>query len=319
MKLFRITPQNSIAAVWLALALITGLSVTLCRAQSIYSTNSESDKVNWRSLSFKANSFFGKVTTDVHLAALSAKAVTDLRIAGPQADALQPSGATIIYITVDSNINPLFGSKELLKTQSWCNPENAAALQRVRLRRGGKIWQKSYRFKHNGVYQMRKIPVDKKQRELPPEQWMTVEEEFVQFNGKDHRCPVVLEPSGLLYLVSRIELEEQKSPPMLCVFDRQQLHRVTVSAGGTRQLKVNYFERLQGKQIRRKGTIDAFRISFQPRPLVPNGQTPEAFSFLGLKGDFDIFIDKATRLPVQVSGKITGFGKVDIRLQQFSD
>jgi hypothetical protein len=35
---------------------------------------------------------------------------------------------------------------------------------------------------------------------------------------------------------------------------------------------------------------------------------------MGLKGDFDIFIDKVSRIPVRISGKIPGFGKVEFKL-----
>ena len=146
MRFFRITRLYGIVIGCLALVLISGLTVRLCQAQSSNSIHTASDRVSWRSLFFRANSIFGKVKTEVRLATLPAMDVADLLIPGPQADALQPSGATIISITVNSNINPLFGAKEDLKTQSWCNPEDNAALQRVRLRQGGKIWQKSYRF-----------------------------------------------------------------------------------------------------------------------------------------------------------------------------
>ena len=81
-------------------------------------------------------------------------------------------------------------------------------------------------------------------------------------------------------------------------------------------MKVNYLEKTGGNQTRREKEIDAAKISFQPRALVSEDQAPEEFSILGLNGDFDIFIDKATQLPVQISGKILSFGKIDIKLQE---
>jgi hypothetical protein len=81
-------------------------------------------------------------------------------------------------------------------------------------------------------------------------------------------------------------------------------------------LKVNYVQELGGKQIRIEKNIDAIRISFQPRSLAPEDKESEQFSFLGLKGDFDIYLDKASNLPVLVSGQISTIGKVDIKLQE---
>jgi len=307
--------QKSFAAVCLALLLIHGLSVGLCQAQSSYATNFASDRVSWRSLHFKEDRFFGKVEIEVQLAVLPAKAAAEQLLVVPLAEALQPSGATIITIVVDSDIKPFLGSNEILKTQSWFNSKDAAALQRIRLRQGDKIWQKSYCFQPDGVYHERKKPVGKKQLELPPAQWTTFEKRFYQYNGEDHKCTAVLEPSALLYLASVMDFSEQKVPLSLCVFDKQQLYRVTATAGEVRQLKVNYLERSPGKQIRREGSIDVTRISFQPNSLRPKNDESEELSFLMLQGDFDVFIDQSSYIPVRVSGKSDGLGKIDIRLQ----
>ena len=74
----------------------------------------------------------------------------------------------------------------------------------------------------------------------------------------------------------------------------------------------------EGSQIRREQKIDAIKISFQPRALAPKNEEPENFSFLGLQGDFDIFIDKTSRIPVRVSGKIAAIGKLEFNLQEAS-
>ena len=309
-------PKNYLVSVGLVLILILDLSVNLCQAQSSAPNKSKSRPIPWSRLSYQAKSIFGKVTTDIHFATLPIEEMAHLLIKDPEGNALLALGAGVVTVTVQTNINPLFGSSERLKTQSWCNPKDLAALQRVRLRRGKKIWQKSYRFMHNGVYHQRKKPLDKKGLELPPEQWTTVEEELYQYNGKGLGCPAVLEPNGLLYLLSRIDFMEQKSPISLCVFNKKQLHRVKIFASGNQRLKVNYLEKLRDKQIRKEETADATKISFQPYALVPEDKEPEEFSFLGLKGDFDIYLDEASNLPVLVSGKISTLGKVDIKLQE---
>jgi hypothetical protein len=55
-------------------------------------------------------------------------------------------------------------------------------------------------------------------------------------------------------------------------------------------------------------------VSFEPRPLTPPGVEPETFSFLGLKGNFDLFLDKTSGIPVRVNGASTSFGEADILL-----
>jgi len=149
---------------------------------------------------------------------------------------------------------------------------------------------------------------------LPPEKWTKARESFYPYDAANPGCSAVLEPSGLLMVVSVIKQMKQNTSLHLCVFNKKQLHQVKVSVDGTRRLKVNYLEKSGTNQTRKDNAIDAIKISFQPRSLALKNEEPEVFSFLGLKGDFDIYVDQDSCLPVQVSGKISTVGKLDIRL-----
>ena len=116
-------------------------------------------------------------------------------------------------------------------------------------------------------------------------------------------------------IASVLELEQTATPLYLCVFNKKQLHRVEVSINGTRKLQVNYLEKSMNGQIRRAKRVDAVKLSFRPHPLSPEkNKEPEDFSFLGLKGDFDLYLDVDSGLPVQICGTISTVGKLDIRL-----
>ena len=275
----------------------------------------DADKVLWNHLSYRAQSIIGKMTTDVYLSTSPAEEVVDLLIPVPGGGALHASGATVFSIKVQSNIKPLLGFDEILKTQSWIDSKAAAALQRIRLRLGQERWQKSYRFTDKGVYRLRTKPQDSRENELPPEQWTKARDSFYSYDAASSICSAVLETSSLLMVASVIKQMQPDTPVQLCVFNKQQLHQVKVSVDGPRTLKVNYLEKSGTNQTRRENAVDAIKISFQPRSLALNNEDPEEFSFLGLKGDFDIYVEQDSGLPVQVSGKIATFGKIDIRLQ----
>jgi hypothetical protein len=179
----------------------------------------DADKVLWNHLSYRAKSIFGKVTTDVHLIAVPVEEVADLLITDPTGEALQPSGATVFTLTVYSNINPLFGSDEILKTQSWFDPNGAGALQRVRLRQGQDKWQKSYRFIQHGVFRLKKSPKDSREENLPLDQWTKIKNRFFLYGDKGPGCPRILEPASLLHIVSAIDLTTAHPPLNLCVFN----------------------------------------------------------------------------------------------------
>jgi hypothetical protein len=241
--------------------------------------------------------------------------VADFLIAVPGGGAVHASGATVFSIKVHSNIKPLIGFDEILKTQSWIDSNAATALQRIRLRLGRETWQKSYRFTDKGVYRLRIKPRDTREDELPPEQWTKARDSFYPYDAAGSGCSAVLESSSLLMVASVIKQMKPDTRLQLCVFNKQQLHQVQVSVDGLRTVKVDYLEKSGTHQTRRNNAIEAIKISFQPRSLALNSEDPEEFSFLGLKGDFDIYVDPDFGFPIQVSGKTAIFGKIDVRLQ----
>jgi hypothetical protein len=125
-----------------------------------------------------------------------------------------------------------------------------------------------------------------------------------------------MEPTGLLYLAANLDIRSQAGSRKLYVFDRKQLHEVAVQVQEPRRLQVSYVEKSNGKEIQREGWTDTVKISFKPRALTAKADQPEEFSFMGLVGDFEIDLDPVTGIPLQVSGKLSGIGKIQIRLQK---
>jgi len=278
----------------------------------------DAGKVLWKHLAYKGKHFLGKVETDVSLVGLPADEVQCLLIPVPEGNALQVSSSHVIAISVQSAIDPLFGANDLTGSQAWFIPGDATALQRIRFRKGDDIWQNTYRFTEKGVYRLRQKPGRADEKKLAPKHWTKIKESFYPYpyNDKHSGYSGVLEPTGLLYLVSALDFMRQADPLSLYVFDRKQLHRVKAYVSGHQRLKVNYLEKTLQNEIRKEGMIDTVKISFEPEALVPKDTEPEEFSFLGLKGDFEIYIDSASRLPIQVTGNIKGSGKVSITLHE---
>lgn len=272
-------------------------------------------QVLWKHLSYRGKHFLGKVETVVSLADLPAEEAQGLLISIPEGSPLQALTTHLMVIDVQSVADPLFGANNLTGSRAWFTPGDAAALQRIRSRKGDDIWQNTYRFAEKGVYRLRKKPGGVDEKKLAPEHWTKIKASFYPYQDRGSGSQTVLEPTVLLYLVSALDFMKPTAPRSLYVFDRKQLHQVQVHVDGLQRLKVSYIEKNPGKDIRREGMIDTVKISFKPRALVPRDEQPEDFSFLGLKGNFEIYIDAATRIPVQVSGQISGIGTVQIRLQ----
>ena len=276
----------------------------------------EPANVKWSRLSYKAKSIFGKVKTDVQAQIVRVEDISPLLMTDPAGEALQPSGETAIALTINSNIEPLFGTDEVLNTKSWFNPNGVGALQRVRLRQGKDKWLKSYRFTKTGVFRLRKKPQDSREENLPFEQWTKIRNHFYVYGDKGLECSQILESGSLLYFVSAIDLTMIQNPLSLCVFNKKQLHRVKVSIAGAQNFKVKYLEKRGNSHTQIDKKIDTVKISFQPKSMAPANSAPEAFSFLGLKGDFEIYLAKSSGIPVRVSGRTSIFGRIVLHLQK---
>ena len=269
----------------------------------------------WKRLTYQGKHFLGKLETAVSLTELSALAAQKALISIPEGSALQVSTARVMVLDVQSAVNPLFGATDISGSRAWFTSDDAAALQRIRSRRGDDIWHNTYRFTEKGVYRIRKKPGLADEKQLAPELWTKIKESFYAYQDKRPGSQVVMEPTGLLYLASARAFREEAAPRSLYVFDRKQLHEVEVQVSGRLRLKVSYIEKNQKNDMRREGMTDTLIISFKPRALAPPDQLPEEFSFMGLRGDFEIYIDAATGVPVQISGQISRMGKVHIGLQ----
>jgi len=302
-------------ALWFLIFSLLGNPVLAAQAKTAPAFELAADKIFWQRLSYRAESFIGKMTSNISLATLPEEDAADNLITAAGGCAVKASGARVFFLESHSNIKPLFGSNEIYTTQSWIDSNSAAALQRIRRREGREMWQKSYRFMDKGVFRLKKKPKDSREAKLPLDKWTQTRESFYDYAPANPNCSAILEPGGLLLVASVIKQWQQASPLNLCVFNKKQLYRVNVSLAGIRRLKVKYIEKSGIENKRRDTEIDAFQISFEPQSLEQTPKNKEEFSFLGLKGGFDIFVDPRFGLPVQIRGKIAAVGKINISLQ----
>ncbi|MGD8887809.1 MAG: hypothetical protein PVF53_05300 [Desulfobacterales bacterium] len=273
--------------------------------------------VSWKRLLYKAKNIFGNVTTEVQLEFLPAGMIGDLLIKTPQGAPFQPLGQHIGSIMVRSNINPLIGANSEIVSDSLFNLNDARALRRIRQLKGKEYWQKTYRFTQSGVYRLRKRPNDPDETLQDLAQWTDTRESFYPYDLTGHGCLQVMEPSTLLYIISSAGLFGEGEILNLCVFNKKQLHNLQVRELGLQRLKMSYKEVFAlNKVINKEGKFKTFKISMRSRPLVAENETAEAFSFLGLKGEIEFFLDPVSRIPVQICGRIPYVGRLEFKLNK---
>ncbi len=276
----------------------------------------DAGRVRWSDLSFGAKNILAAVDVIVHLGSSPETEVQTALPASPRGVPVQSSSSMVYHLSLSNSVDPIFRPAVKSSNLVWFDPQQGAVLGRIRFRRGKDDFEKKYRFTDQGVFRHRREPKNKMEVKLPPEQWTDTKDTFYPHDPNHLGCDYISERLVLIYLVSAAALTPNTEPLSLCVFGIRQLHRVSLRAQGLHSLKVNYIEKDQQNETRRKGTVEALKIEIEARPMVSNLSDSEDFSILGLHKDIAIFIDPRSRIPLQISGYIPGVGKADLKLNE---
>jgi hypothetical protein len=276
----------------------------------------DASRIRWTHLSFHAKNFWVEVSTDIQLKSLPAPEVEALLLASPRGVPIKPAKPNACQMTINTTIDPVFRPPVKINYQVWFNPEDAAVLGRIRLRRGEDDLIKIYRFTEQGVFRQRKEPKDSKEISLEPEKWTNVQDSFYPYNLADLGCPIVSGRLLLVYIISAVDIAKRDQSQSICVFGKEQLHRVRFRNEGLHPVAFKHVVKDRQAEVQKTGTVKALKIAVTAEPMEPDLKDPEDFSFLGLHKDIAIYVDPTSRLPIQVSGTIPMVGNVSLKLSE---
>ncbi len=303
--------------------IILGAVIVFCgvfqhpgQAQSFSQLNLDTHRVPWTHLSFHAKNFWVEVSTDIQLMLRSASEVEAELLKSPKGSTVRAETPKTAQMTINTIIDPVFRSAVSIHNQVWFNPSDAAALGRIRLRRGEDDFKKMYRFTEQGVFRHRIEPKDKGEARLEPDKWTDIKDTFYPYDINQLRCPVVSERSVLIYILSAAVISKSNKPLTICIFGKRQLHRVQLRKEGTQPIQFNYIEKSRQVETRKEGTVRALKIAITAQPIDFGQEEAENFSFLGFHKDISIYIDPVSQLPIQASGIIPTIGKANLVLEE---
>jgi hypothetical protein len=286
------------------------------RAKSYSQIDLEPKRVSWTTLSYRAKKLTADVNTQVSLESLPKAEVEATLIKSAEGVPIKISRPKAYKLTVNRVVDSLFSSPVTSTSKVWFNPRDATALGRERLRVGKKDFKKTYRFTDQGVFRHRREPKGRQEALKQPENWTDVRDTFYRHDLGQMGCANVTERLILIYIVSAADLSENMQPLSFCVFGRRKLFHVQLIPDGMHSLKVDFIEKSHQGEIYRQDEVDALKIDFQIQPLASELDEDEEFSFLGFEKDIAIFIDPATRIPLQLSGKIPNVGNETVKLHE---
>lgn len=285
-------------------------------AQSFSRLNLDPNQVFWSDLSFRAKRTVVDVAIDIRLAPFSRAEFESIWRTHPQTISPPSMGQEVYNLEVNRVIDHIFSRAVKLSNQVLFDPDQAKAIYRVRLRRGKDDIKRVYWFSGEGVHRLRRMPKTKGEASLDPAEWTAVKTSFYPYDLTRIECPQVADPMVLIYLLSAAPIKKDGDVLSLCVFGKQQLHRVRLRVQGSENLEVDYSEKRGQGKVRKKEKVDALRVTLEAEPMVSDMKKAENFSFLGMHKDIAIAIDPELRIPLQVSGVIPTIGKVKLNLRE---
>ncbi len=330
---------KTIQLVAVILFLLTGITVIQTKAERITKNRFiATDHIQWKCLAFKAESFLYDIDIRINIRPSdpdAQKTFCPLTVNDLQQDNLNNSKTInnkILRISVITSVNPLIGSKEDIKSTAFYYINNNTYIQNadsrickgllsvnglkllgyVKLSMGEKKRERIYWLKDTGVMRLKRMPSNQDEAEMSPDSWTDTKETFYSYGIRGIRAQDIIEPS-ILVLFPYTAFHNLKQASLL-VLNKHQIYILQIHTAYVNDLHVFPSKKEEEPNTYRKEKAKYIKVSFSPRSLTNIGQKDKGFSFFGLRGDFDIYIDKDSGLPILIHGRLSGFGDVNIKL-----
>lgn len=270
---------------------------------------------DWRAIELQGARLGNSVSVSIRLDRAPAAGIEKGFLDFPRGRPFAAGGAAIGLLEVTTRIEPLAHRPVALVSRVWFDPAGATPLQRYRSRRGEGDYDQTFRFGPEGVFRRQLEPRSPEEAAKPPEGWTKRDESFYARPGGPG---AMTETSLLMVILSAAELEAGSAPEEVVVFNRRQFHRIVMRPGALRRLPAALVVHGPGEAKRVVESLEAIPVALEARPLDPGAKDPEHFSFLGLTEGVVLFLEKGTRLPVQVNGALPGVGSVELRAREIT-
>jgi hypothetical protein len=189
---------------------------------------------------------------------------------------------------------------------------DARARQIVDTEAGAKNHRKTYTLTARGFLFDLLEPASRAERALPPEGWTRQTRTFTVYPKALPDGAAITGPAGLLYAASAAGLVAPGDSLTAYVLVQTQVERVTLRVEGIEQVPLNFEEDSGGAINTVREQLSAVRMVARSQSLDP--ASASAFRIFGLEGDVEILWDPVRRIPVELTGKVTLLGHVEVRL-----
>lgn len=166
---------------------------------------------------------------------------------------------------------------------------------------------KSFDYAGENILRQRREPAQGEHR-LPHQQWSDTSSESLALPEMD--APL-LTPYALLLLATAGELTAVDNSLTVYLHTDHNFYRATLRNQGQQPVAVRYRLQGEGGQLV-EGTVSADHIELQVVPVRQPEQND--FELMGLRDQVYFLVDRETRLPLRISGRVPHFGETHIDL-----
>jgi hypothetical protein len=277
-------------------------------------------RAHWTDLEFTASKFFLSASATL---SVRPQPLTDLARTLTEAPGTKPllpaSAAARLRYTAS-------GAGADADVTLWLDAQTGAALQTSQLSGGKRQKLAIDRYTPDGIWQLTWRPADDTERDRPAEHWTDRSEASKKYPDSVAGRPV-LEPTSLLWLIAISALQRPGDRIEVLAYARRHVNRVTAEVIGTKIARVDYLERVGARtaektgenagvrERRRQGRLQLLRIRISGTNIAPEAAQDDDFELLGLRGDSELLLEPATRVPVELRGRAKIIGEIALRIR----
>ncbi len=293
--------RKSLLSFLILLTTMTGLSGPVRAADPVF----DPDRIRWSGIEMSASKLL--ITMDV------AMTLEDLSGASAASRLVTPMTAResehLDRITALRFVTDGLGRRN--EVELLMDPGNGAALQRTSIRTGNRPKHRIYRFDDDHILRMTRRPRSGEDN-LQPDRWSERSEETYRY-PPSAEPGAIAEATSLIYLAATSSIARPGDRVSILALASDEVHLVELIGQKPAEVRVDYFSVNGARTERYTGKTSAIRISIRARSLNP--EKGEEFELLGLK-DLEVYLDPASRVPLELRGKVDFFGKVEFELKR---
>ena len=199
------------------------------------------------------------------------------------------------------------------RTQTWIDPEQRVALQRITARTNSKgTGYKGIRYADTGVEVLRHS-VAKDQ----VANWSEAKSSFKAYPAWMGDDVAVTDPAALFQLLTNPALRSPGDGLQFPVLSRDNLVLIEVSVVESTSLSADFIQTTAGQSKRVKGKREVQILTVDARHLDPDSSEDD-MELLGMEGDLKFYVDADLRVPLRLVGRVPKIGRVSLDLKSIT-